>query len=45
METRYLEWHENWECKCRLDASTCDNVGKINPDVNVTNWLTMEYVI
>ena len=46
METRHLEWHENCECKCRLDASACDNVGiKINPDVNVTNWLTMEYVI
>ena len=38
METRHLEWHENWECKCRLDASACENVGiKINPDVNVTN--------
>ena len=24
-ETRYIEWHETCKCKCRLDASVCDN--------------------
>ena len=24
-ETRLIEWHENCKCKCRLDASFCNN--------------------
>ena len=24
-ETRHIEWHETGECKCRLDASACNN--------------------
>ena len=24
-ETRYIEWHETCNCKCRLDASVCNN--------------------
>ena len=24
-ETRHLEWHETCKCKCRLDASVCNN--------------------
>ena len=24
-ETRHIEWHETRKCKCRLDASVCNN--------------------
>ena len=24
-ETWYIEWHETFKCKCRLDASLCNN--------------------
>ena len=24
-ETRYIKWHETCKCKCRLDASVCNN--------------------
>ena len=24
-ETRYIEWHETCKCKCRLDATVCNN--------------------
>ena len=24
-ETRYIKWHEMCKCKCRLDASVCNN--------------------
>ena len=24
-EARYMKWHETCECKCRLDASVCNN--------------------
>ena len=24
-KTRLIEWHEMWKCKCRLDASVCNN--------------------
>ena len=24
-ETRHIEWHEMRKCKCRLDASVCNN--------------------
>ena len=24
-ETRHIEWHERWKCKCKLSASVCNN--------------------
>ena len=24
-ETRFIEWHEKYKCKCRLDAIVCNN--------------------
>ena len=24
-ETRHIQWHETCKCKCRLDASVCNN--------------------
>ena len=24
-ETRHIKWHETYKCKCRLDASICNN--------------------
>ena len=24
-QTRHMEWHETCKCKCRLDASVCNN--------------------
>ena len=24
-ETRFIKWHENCKCKCRLDAIVCNN--------------------
>ena len=24
-ETRHIKWHETYDCKCRLDASVCNN--------------------
>ena len=41
-ETRHIEWHEMCKCKCRLDASVCNNkkckVGMmINAGVNAKN--------
>ena len=24
-ETRHIKWHETGNCKCRLDASVCNN--------------------
>ena len=24
-ETRHIEWHETCKCKCRLNASVCNN--------------------
>ena len=39
-ETRHIEWHEMCKCKCRLDASVCNNnnVGMmINVSVNAKN--------
>ena len=24
-ETRHIKWHEICKCKCRLDASICNN--------------------
>ena len=31
-ETRYTEWHETCKCKCRLDASVCNNKQRWNND-------------
>ena len=39
-ETRYIGWHETCRCKCRLDASVCNNKKggiKIDADVNAKN--------
>ena len=24
-ETRHIKWHEKYNCKCRLNASICNN--------------------
>ena len=29
-ETRHIEWHETCECKCRLDASVCNDKQRWN---------------
>ena len=29
-ETRHTEWHETCKCKCRLDASVCNNKQRWN---------------
>ena len=47
-ETRHIKWHKTCKCKCRLDASICNNKQRwnvINADVNVKNQLTKECVI
>ena len=31
-ETRHLKWHETFKCKCRLDASVCNNKQHWNND-------------
>ena len=31
-ETRHIEWHETCKCKCRLDASVCNNKQSWNDD-------------
>ena len=31
-ETRYIEWHETFKCKCRLDGSVCNNKLSWNND-------------
>ena len=31
-ETRHIEWHEKCKCKCRLDASVCNNKQRWNDD-------------
>ena len=31
-ETRYIKWHETFKCKCRLDASVCNNKQCWNED-------------
>ena len=31
-ETRHTEWHETCKCKCRLDASVCNNKQRWNED-------------
>ena len=31
-QTRHMEWHETCQCKCRLDASVCNNKQKWNEE-------------
>ena len=31
-ETRHIEWHKTCKCKCRLDASVCNNKQRWNDD-------------
>ena len=31
-ETRHIKWHETWKCKCRLNASVCNNKQRCNKD-------------
>ena len=31
-ETRYIEWHETFKCKCRLNASVSNNKQRLNED-------------
>ena len=31
-ETNHIEWHETCKCKCRLDASVCNNKQRWNED-------------
>ena len=31
-ETRHIKWHETCRCKCRLDASVCNNKQQCNED-------------
>ena len=31
-ETRHVKWHETCKCKCRLDASFCNNKQRWNND-------------
>ena len=31
-ETKYIKWHETCKCKCRLDASFCNNKQRWNED-------------
>ena len=29
-ETRHIRWHETCKCKCKLDASVCNNKQRWN---------------
>ena len=31
-ETRHIQWHETYNCKCRLDANFCNNKQRWNDD-------------
>ena len=31
-ETKHIKWHETCKCKCRLDASVCNNKQRWNDD-------------
>ena len=31
-EARHMEWHKRYKCKCRLDASVCNNKQTWNED-------------
>ena len=32
-ETRHIRWHKNCKCKCRLEASVCNNKQRWNNDI------------
>ena len=39
-EARHIEWNESFMCKCRLDASVCNNKqrwNEVNSSVNGKN--------
>ena len=48
-ETRHIEWYETCKCKCRLDASVCNNKKRRNEDKFrcecFDNWMIKERVI
>ena len=48
-ETRHIEWHETCKCKCRLEASVCNNRQKWNKNKRSANlkknWLIKADVI
>ena len=31
-QTKHIEWHETYKCKCRLDSSVCNNKHRWNED-------------
>ena len=31
-QTKHIEWHETCKCKCRLNASVCNNKQRLNED-------------
>ena len=37
-ETRHIKWHEISKCKCRLDASVCNNKQRWNEDKCMCEW-------
>ena len=47
-ETRHIKWHETCKCKCRLDASVCNNKQRWNEDkwrCECKEFIDKEYVI
>ena len=44
-ETRYIKLHKTCKCKCRLDASVCNNKQRWNARVNVKHLLIKTVVI
>ena len=50
-EARQIEWYKTCKCKCRLDASVCNNKQRWNKDKCIyenwliKNWLIKEFVI
>ena len=37
-ETRHIKWHKTSKCKCRLDASVCNNKQRWNEDKWRCEW-------
>ena len=37
-ETRYIEWHETYKCKCSLDASVSNNKQHCNNEKCMCEW-------
>ena len=47
-ETRHIKWHETCKCKCRPDASVCNNKQRWNEDkwrCECKEFIDKEYVI